>query len=568
MKDRFEIAADLRAIANLLRIKGDNPFKTQAYERGALALETLQSDLAALVKDRRLKEIAGIGSALAAIIEEIYLTDECWLLQQLRAELPPGAVELAEIPGLSLKRMAALHDALRIESIADLKAACEQGLVRKVKGFGAKSQAKLLADLEKLDAPKDGFLLLHDALEEAKRMLEHLRACPDLVEAQVAGALRRRKETLRQICIVAASDRPHRVLDRFLRYPALAHTDELQDAYCLAQLAGGLNAELVIVPPEGYAAALHERTGSSEHVAKLRELARAKSTIYPGMPSNGTAPQAKSEDEIYRRLGLPYIAPELREDEGEIETAETGTLPRLLTLENIRGMTHCHTVYSDGRNSIEEMARAAEAMGMAYLTITDHSPSAFYARGVGVDRLLAQWDEIARVQERVAIKLLRGTESDILADGSLDYPDHFLERFDIIIASVHSRYKMDSDQMTKRLLRALRLPWFKIWGHPLGRLLPSRPPFECRIEEVLDAIAESRCAIEINGDPRRLDLEPRWIRAARRRGISFIVSTDAHSIGGLENLPYGVAMARRGWLAPGQVLNTLEAEEFMRAVHP
>lgn len=568
MKDRFEIAADLRAIANLLRIKDENPFKTQAYERGALALETLQNDLAALVKDRRLKEIAGIGSALAAIIEEIYLTDECWLLQQLRAELPPGAVELAEIPGLSLKKMAALHDALRIESIADLKAACEQGLVRKVKGFGAKSQAKLLADLEKLDAPKDGFLLLHDALEEAERMLEHLRACPDLVEAQVAGALRRRKETLRQICIVAASDRPHPVLDRFLRYPALAHTDELRDASCLAQLAGGLKAELVIVPPEGYAAALHERTGSRQHVAKLRELARAKSMIYPGMPSNRTAPQAKSEDEIYRRLGLPYIAPELREDEGEIETAETGTLPRLLALENIRGMTHCHTVYSDGRNSIEEMARAAEAMGMAYLTITDHSPSAFYARGVGVDRLLAQWDEIARVQERVAIKLLRGTESDILADGSLDYPDHFLERFDIIIASVHSRYKMDSDQMTKRLLRALRLPWFKIWGHPLGRLLPSRPPFECRIEEVLDAIAESRCAIEINGDPRRLDLEPRWIRAARRRGISFIVSTDAHSIGGLGNLPYGVAMARRGWLAPGQVLNTLEAEEFIRAVHP
>jgi DNA polymerase (family 10) len=568
MKDRFEIAADLRAIANLLRIKGDNPFKTQAYERGALALETLQSELAALVKDRRLKEIAGIGSALAAIIEEMYHTDECWLLQQLRAELPPGAVEFAEVPGLSLKKMVALHDALRIESIADLRAACEQGLVSKVRGFGAKSQAKLLADLDKLDVPKDGFLLLHDALEEAERILEHLRACPDLVEAEVAGALRRRKETPRQICIVAASDRPRSVLDRFLGYPALARTDELQDAYCFARLAGGMKAELVIVPPEGYAAALHDRTGSRQHVAKLRELARAGSMTYPGLLSNGTAPQIKSEDEIYRRLGLPYIPPELREDEGEIETAKTGTLPRLLALENIRGMTHCHTVCSDGRNSIEEMARAAEAMGMAYLTITDHSPSAFYARGVGVDRLLAQWDEIAQVQERVGIKLLRGTESDILADGSLDYPDYFLERFDIIIASVHSRHKMDSDQMTKRLLRALRLPWFKIWGHPLGRLLQSRPPFECRIEEVLDAIAESRCAIEINGDPRRLDLEPRWIRAAQRRGISFIVSTDAHSIGGLRNLPYGVAMARRGWLARGQVLNTLETEEFIRVVHP
>jgi len=207
-------------------------------------------------------------------------------------------------------------------------------------------------------------------------------------------------------------------------------------------------------------------------------------------------------------------------------------------------------------------------MGMAYLTITDHSPSAYYARGVGIDRLRAQWDEIARVQERVKIRLFKGTESDILENGSLDYPDHFLAQFDIIIASIHSRHKMDSDQMTQRLLRALKLPFFKIWGHPLGRLIQSRPPFACHMEQVLDAIAVSKCAIEVNGDPRRLDLEPRWIRAARERGIKFIVSTDAHSISGLENLRYGVSMARRGWLTRGEVLNTLDAEGFIQAVHP
>jgi DNA polymerase (family 10) len=214
------------------------------------------------------------------------------------------------------------------------------------------------------------------------------------------------------------------------------------------------------------------------------------------------------------------------------------------------------------------MALAAEAMGMTYLTITDHSPSAYYARGVGIDRLRAQWDEIARVQERVKIKLLKGTESDILADGSLDYPDHYLEQFDIVIASVHSRHKMDGGQMTERLLRALKLPLFKIWGHPLGRLLQSRAPFDCRMEELLDSIADSRCAIEVNGDPRRLDLEPRWIRVARERGIKFIVSTDAHSVGGLENLRHGVSTARRGWLTRGEVLNTLDGPAFMRAVHP
>jgi DNA polymerase (family X) len=570
MRDRFGIGADLRAIANLLRIKGENPFKIQAYERGASALENLDGDLDALIKERRLKEIAGIGTALAAIIEEIYSTGECWLLQQLRAELPTGAVELSEIPGLTLKKIIALNEALHVANIADLKSACQEGLVSRVKGFGLKSQSKLLTDIAKFEIPKDGFLLLHDALDEAARILNYLRACPELIEAEVAGALRRRKETIRQISIIAASDQPKLVLDRFLAYPALARTDQLEDTHCMARLAGGVRAELVIVPPDDFIGALHARTGSRKHIAKLQDLARGKaSNIFAGTPTNGNSdPQVKDEREIYRRLGLAYIAPELREDEGEIEAARAGILPQPLTVDDIRGMTHCHTIYSDGRNSIEEMALAAQAMGMTYLTITDHSQTAYYARGVGIDRLRAQWDEIARVQESVQIKLLRGTESDILADGSLDYPDHFLEKFDIIIASVHARHKMDSDKMTGRLLRALKLPFFKIWGHPLGRLLQSRPPFECRMEKVLDAIAESRCAIEINGDPRRLDLEPRWIRAARERHIKFIVSTDAHSTGGLKNLPYGIAMARRGWLARSEVLNTLDAKNFIQAVHP
>jgi DNA polymerase (family 10) len=258
----------------------------------------------------------------------------------------------------------------------------------------------------------------------------------------------------------------------------------------------------------------------------------------------------------------------MREDQGEIEAALAGTMPIPIGLEDIRGLTHCHTIYSDGRNSIEEMALAAEAMGMTYLTITDHSPSAHYAGGVGIDRLRAQWDEIDRVQERVKTKLLKGTESDILEQGSLDYPDYLLEKFDIIIASIHARHKMDAEQMTQRLLRALKLPFFKIWGHPLGRLIGSRPPIACRMDEVLDAIAESKCAIEVNGDPRRLDLEPRWIRAARTRGIKFIVSTDAHSTDGLTNLHYGVSTARRGWLVRDEVLNTLETEDFIHAVHP
>jgi DNA polymerase (family 10) len=568
--ERFEIAADLREIARLLEIKGENPFKTQAYERGASALESYAGDFDAFVKAGRLKEIPGIGNALATIIEEIYLTGECWMLQQLREGLPPGAVELSAVPGLSLKKIIALHDALGIESTAQLKAACQEGLVAGVKGFGLKSQAKLLSDIESLQAPRDGTLPLHHALEAGERILRHLCAGPEVIKADVAGALRRRNETIRRIGIVAASNRSQAVLDWFLRFPALVHTDQLDENRCLARLAEGVQAELTVVAPKDYVAALHARTGSRRHVAKLHDLARSKQmSLYPEAAVNcADTPRLSSENEIYERLGIQFIPQEMREDQGEIEAALAGTMPIPIGLEDIRGLTHCHTIYSDGRNSIEEMALAAEAMGMTYLTITDHSPSAHYAGGVGIDRLRAQWDEIDRVQERVKTKLLKGTESDILEQGSLDYPDYLLEKFDIIIASIHARHKMDAEQMTQRLLRALKLPFFKIWGHPLGRLIGSRPPIACRMDEVLDAIAESKCAIEVNGDPRRLDLEPRWIRAARTRGIKFIVSTDAHSTDGLTNLHYGVSTARRGWLVRDEVLNTLETEDFIHAVHP
>jgi DNA polymerase (family 10) len=569
MKDRFEIAADLRAVANYLRLKGENPFKVQAYERGAAALESFAGDLDGLVKARRLQQISGVGGALAAIIEEIHSTGECRMLQQFRDELPPGALELSGVPGLNLKRIIALHESLNITSIADLKAACEQGQISRVKGFGQKTETKLLADLEKLERPRDGLLLLDDALQQGEKILNYLRGCPDLLQAETAGGLRRRKEIVARIVIVASSNRHKAVLNRFLGYPELVRTDEIEEGRCVGRLPCGTAAELVVVAPENYVATLHHWTGSRKHVAKLAAMMGADSLA----PSSQRARKhnggsLSSEADIYDRAGLSYIPPELREDEGEIEAAKAGALRQLLTDQDIRGMTHCHTDYSDGRNTIEQMALAAEAMGMAYLTITDHSQSAHYARGVGIDRLRAQWDEIARVQTKVKIRLLKGTESDILAEGTLDYPEHILEQFDIIIASIHARHKMDSDQMTRRLLRALKLPLFKIWGHPLGRLLQSRPPFDCRMEDVLDEIARSRCAIEVNGDPKRLDLEPRWIRAARERGIQFIVSTDAHSTAALANLRYGVAMARRGWLAPDEVLNTLPVKDFMQAVRP
>jgi len=266
---------------------------------------------------------------------------------------------------------------------------------------------------------------------------------------------------------------------------------------------------------------------------------------------------------------MQYIPPELPEDQGEIEAALAHALPEdLITAEQIRGMVHCHTKYSDGKHSVAEMVQAAESMGMKYITITDHSPTAFYANGVKIDRLQRQWEEIDLVQEQTKVKILKGTESDITQDGSLDYPDWILEQFDVIVASIHSRYKMNEDQMTRRIVTAMQQPVFKIWGHALGRLIEKRPPFECRVGEILDVIAESRAAIEINGDPYRLDMEPRWVREARKRKIKFVISTDAHSTGALNNLKYGVGIARRGWVRRGEVLNALGVKAFQKAVRP
>src|SRR6185295_6408447 len=324
-----------------------------------------------------------------------------------------------------------------------------------------------------------------------------------------------------------------------------------------------------------FALALLTETGSKAHVNKLQQIANGE-----GPKSNtkqATKKRARSsrsvglrkEEDIYTQLGMEYIPAELREDEGEIEAALAGKLPDdLITLEDIRGMVHCHTTYSDGKHSVAEMVRAAEAMGMKYVTITDHSPTAFYANGVKLDRLKRQWAEIDEVQEQVKIKILRGTESDIVADGQLDYPDKILEQFDVIVASIHSRYKMDSAKMTRRIVTAMRQPVFKIWGHALGRKLLMRPPFDCDVEQILDVIAESRAAIEVNANPYRLDMEPRWIREARKRKIKFVISVDAHAIAEYNYLKYGVATARRGWLRKSEVLNTLGTKAFINAVRP
>ena len=560
-------------MAGLLALAGESPFRARAYERAATAIEHLDVDLAALVEAGRLTELPGIGRGIAAMIAELHRTGHSKVLDALREQMPPGALSLGRIPGLGLDKIRTLHAALGVETIADLEKACEEGHVRSVKGIGEKKERRLLERIRALEGPAEVRLTLDRALALAELLTAHLRAGPGVIRAEIAGALRRRTETVDRLVLVASSARPGPVIGHVLASPLVAAVSAREARSCSAVVADGVPLELRVVEPEHYAGALLDSTGSTEHLRGLTRVARARGLELDaeGLASkkSGARVPAAGEEDLYRHLGLPYVPPELREGVGEIEAAEAGNLPDdLVTVGDLRGLVHCHTVYSDGKHTIAEMARAADAIGMRYLTITDHSPTAFYARGLAVDRLRAQWEEIARVQETVSVRLLRGTESDILADGGLDYPDAILEQLDIVIASIHARHRMDADRMTRRLVRAMQHPCFKIWGHALGRLVLSRPPIECRVEEVLDAAAAAQAAIEINGDPRRLDLEPRWIRAARARGLRFVVSTDAHSVDALVNQRYGVAMARRGWVRRGEVLNTLDTEAFVRAVSP
>jgi len=556
----------------LLDLKGGENFKARAYKTGARAVAEMTEDIGKLIKQNRLTFVKGIGSSLAKQIQQLFETGESSFLNELRRQLPAGAVELSRVPGLSVRKVERLQQALKITTIDELRAACEAGKVRNVKGFGAKIEQKIL-DAISAHENREQRIHIHHAWNVAERILEYLATARGFVQAEVGGSTRRWKETVSQIIVVAAAKEPGRLIDHFVRFPLVNRVEARTRRQCSVVLSEGFKAVLVAVKREEFPLALLRATGSEAHVQKLAQLA-AKKKLNLSLPGSGhrlkSEPRPpKSESDIYKRLGVQYVPPELREDAGEIEAALKGKLPEdLITTDDIRGMVHCHTRYSDGKHSVEQMVSAAESMGMKYITITDHSPTAFYAGGVKIDRLQRQWEEIDRVQEQTKVKILKGTESDILADGSLDYPDWILEQFDVIVASIHSRYKMNEDQMTRRLIAAMQQPVFKIWGHALGRKIQARPPFDCRVEEILDAIAESRAAIEINGDPYRLDMEPRWIREARKRKIKFVISVDAHSMSALNNLKYGVGIARRGWVRHGEVLNTLGVKAFQRAVRP
>jgi DNA polymerase (family 10) len=575
MADRLALSEAFSELASLLQLAGANVFKVRAYERAARAMDQLPDDLERVVSEGRLRTVDGIGEGIALKVEEFLQTGQMAELEKLRAQFPPGVRALWRLPGLGPKKLKALID-LGVKDLEGLRAACLAGEVRALAGFGEKTEKRLLDVLESRERTPREQTRLVDARREADALLEHLRRSSAVLGVEAAGSLRRFKETVSDLDVVVASSNPEEVMAHFGRFPAAGRVESAGSTKSSLQVGSGLHVDLRVLPEADFATGLHHFTGSKAHHERLRGLARARGFTLSewglfrleGAQAGSKVPIG-SEAEIYTALGLPFIPPELREDRGEIEAALAGDrFEDLIAEDDLRGACHAHSLYSDGRATIEQMAVAAQDLGMRYLTVTDHSANSTIAHGMTVDRLKMQWEEIARVQERVSIKLLRGAEVDILQDGALDYPDAVLEQLDVIIASVHQHYQLDEDGMTRRLVAAMRHPLFKIWGHPLGRLLLEREPVACDVEEVLDAAAQSRVAIEVNGDPRRLDLPPRWIGEARKRKLRFVISCDAHSTEALRNSRLGIAMARRGGVRRAEVLNALDAEAFSREVKP
>ena len=562
--DKRDVARALEEIAVLLELKGENPFKIRAYENAARAIDGLSEDLALVVESGRLTEIKGIGENLARNITELWKTGRLKFLDELVDATPPGYLEMIRVPGLGAKRVRALGEELEIASLAQLKAAAEGGRIRDLKGFGAQSEKKILEGIALIEQGA-GRWLASDVRPVAERILAALSRIPSVEHAEVGGSLRRWAETAKDVDLLVATRDPKRVTQEFLSLVPDATLIASGDTKTSVRLPSRLAVDLRLVTPKEFPFALHYFTGSVAHNVRVRSRALER-----GMSLNEYALSGKrhasirNEAELFRAVGLEYIEPELREDRGEIEAAETGGLPALITLDDMRGILHCHTTSSDGKSTLIEMAQAAQSWGASYLGIADHSVSARYARGLSEADLKRQWTEIDRWNaSSKKLRILKGAEVDILPDGTLDYPNRVLEKLDFAVASVHTNFTMNEKDMTQRVVRAIRNPYVGILAHPTGRLLLEREGFRLSLEEVFQAAAGEGVVVEINSNPHRLDLDWREIRAARARGVRFAINPDAHHVSGYDDLRFGIGIARKGWLTKKDVINTLPAEKAL-----
>lgn len=552
--DREEIARIFDEIASILELKGDNPFKIRAYLNAARQVE--EADLKTLIDKEELTTLPGIGKDLAGKITTLYRTGKLSEYEALKKSLPHGLLEMRNIPTLGPKKIKVLYEELGIKTLAELKSACEKGKLQALKGFSKKTEENILHGLENLKAYGQR-MLWWEAQAIALPLVEKMKKQKGVEAAEIGGSFRRKLETVGDLDFLAAANEAEGVIDWFTSQGEEVLAKGKTKASI--RLKGGFQADLRVVPPESFPFALHYFTGSKEHNIKIRK--RAIEFGY-SLSEWGLIPppkkQIKTEEQLFKFLKLAYIPPELREDRGEIEAAEKKRLPRLVADEDIQGVFHNHTVASDGRNTLEEMAEAAAALGFSYLGIADHSPSSTQANGLSEERLLEQIEQIRRYNrsKKKALHLFAGTECDILNDGSLDFPDAILKQLDYVVVSIHRRFKDDEATTTRRLIRAIEHPLSTMLGHMTGRLLLRREPYAVDAQKVIDAAIANGKIIEINAQPERLDMDWRLWHAAKEKGLKCSINPDAHSTSGLSLFRAGVNVARKGWLEKSDVINT------------
>lgn len=568
--DKHYVAKILNEIGLLLELKGENPFKSRAYYNGARIIESLSEDLTTLVEENRLGTIEGIGKALEEKITILVKTGELSYYSELKKNFPEGLFELFTIPGLGPKKIKSLFDSLGIQSLGELEYACIENRLVELKGFGKKSQDKILEAISYCKQ-HSSHRLFHEALMEAHEILSYLKDVDGITKAQIAGSIRRRKELIKDIDILITSPKED-ILEKISTLEILPEIVSLGPQKGSFRTRFKTPVDIRLIEDNAYYTALHHFTGSKEHNTELRHYAKSKGLkineygIFDEGEKDGAA-QISSEEEFFKFLGLQYIPPELREGMGELDAALKGEIPQLIEEKDIKGVLHNHTTYSDGTNTLEEMVKKAINLGFEYFGTGDHSKSAFYAGGLAIDKVREQRMEIDMLQQKYPdIKILKGIESEILADGSLDYPEEILEGFDYVVASVHSSFNMDSERMTARIIKAVENPYTTMLGHMTGRLLMAREGYRLDIPRILRACVDNKVIVEINGSPHRLDLDWRWVKVGREMGVRFSINPDAHSVEAMEHFRHGVNVARKGWLTPKEVLNTLDVNTLFLVI--
>lgn len=542
----------------------NDKFKIRAFVNASLAIRASEDSLEKLAQAKRLKEIPGVGEGIAKKIEEYIATGKITEFELLKKTIPKGFFEMMSIPSLGPKKVKVLYEKLNIKTIEDLEKAVKDGRVAALDGFGERSSQKILEGIE-MRAKSKGRRLLGSVYLTVNEILDWMKKCEDVSKITPAGSFRRVEETVGDIDILATGRKSEKIIAHFLKMPFIEEVLAKGDTKASIFTKDGLQVDLRVVAPSQFGSALQYFTGSKLHNIHLRTFAKNrgfKLSEY-GFFKGDKLVASKTEEDCYRALGMQYIEPELRSDTGEIEAAYKHELPDLINLSDIKGDLHTHSTWSDGANSIEEMAAAAEKRGYEYIAISDHSQSLTIANGLSIERVKAKKRDIDKLNEKFRVKILLGTEVDILADGSIDYPNDILKMFDTVVASIHSRFQQDN---TERILAAMENPFVNIIGHPSGRLIGSRNPYQLDYEKLFKKAAETGTAIEINSHYQRLDLQDKYMRDAKRYGCMFSINTDSHSIHDLWMMELGVAWARRGWIEKKDVLNTFSLNALKKKI--